>query len=568
MKIDSIKFSGHPCFQNYPAGFDKFSPINVIIGRNNTGKSRLLDLVNASTGTELKKTGWIFECTGILQEADLKEQFSRNTSSGDLSGNHWNNHGVHFVGTDLQWTLDKSGHVSELMVRNPTTSNELTPPRETRIKSIVTSAKPPLFGKRYVHLLADRNIEPESSTTDMSLRPDGKGATNIVRRYLTSSSSKYPRSTISDVLRNALNEIFRSDGDFSEITVQLHDETADESSDKWEIYLGEKSKGIVALSASGSGLKTVFLVLLNLLVRPEIEQKSKYEYVFAFEELENNLHPSVLRRLLTYLESYALEHGSLIFLTTHSSVALDLFGPSENAQILHVSHDGQSAMAKRVSAHFDRVGVVAELGAKPSDLLQSNGIIWVEGPSDAVYMNRWIDLISNGRWQEGRDYLCAFYGGSLLARTQFVPEEEAEGELVNLFMANTNVIVMCDSDREGPGKRIKDRVSRIRKEISRIPNSLAWVTEARETENYLYAGCIQKGLGKESLRDPEQFESFFPKKKASTSYVESQLGLKSVDKIELALRTAPHMELEAMRRRFDWEKKMNEIEIRIASWNV
>ena len=45
MKADSIYFKGYSCFKKDWAGFDEIKPINVIIGRNNSGKSHLLDLV-------------------------------------------------------------------------------------------------------------------------------------------------------------------------------------------------------------------------------------------------------------------------------------------------------------------------------------------------------------------------------------------------------------------------------------------------------------------------------------------------------------------------------------------
>ena len=47
MNIDSMHFKGHLCFKKEWAGFDTIKPINVIIGRNNSGKSHLLTLVEA-----------------------------------------------------------------------------------------------------------------------------------------------------------------------------------------------------------------------------------------------------------------------------------------------------------------------------------------------------------------------------------------------------------------------------------------------------------------------------------------------------------------------------------------
>ncbi|MDE0684545.1 MAG: AAA family ATPase [Candidatus Poribacteria bacterium] len=325
------------------------------------------------------------------------------------------------------------------------------------------------------------------------------------------------------------------------------------------------------MSKSGSGLKTIILVLLNLLVVPKAkieENSNKSDFVFAFEELENNLHPALLRRLFQYIEEYAINEKAHIFLTTHSSTALDFFGVSQNAQIIHVVHDGESAWVTPVSAHFDLLRVASGLGAKPSDLLQTNGIVWVEGPSDRIYLNRWIDLYSKGRFQEGRDYQCAFYGGALLARTQFKAPEEAETDLVNLLRINPNIIVVCDGDRASKDSEIKGRVKRINTEVQKILDAHIWITDAKEIENYIPGSVLEKTLDLSGLRDPEQYENFFPRKKAcSESYIESNLNRRNVDKVDLAMASIPHMTNDIMANRFDWEEHMKKIVARIKFWN-
>lgn len=45
----SIKVKNYKCFGNDDSGFDEIKPINIIIGRNNTGKSSLLDIIEYST---------------------------------------------------------------------------------------------------------------------------------------------------------------------------------------------------------------------------------------------------------------------------------------------------------------------------------------------------------------------------------------------------------------------------------------------------------------------------------------------------------------------------------------
>ncbi|MYC16724.1 MAG: ATP-binding protein [Gemmatimonadetes bacterium] len=578
MNIDSIHFKGHSCFKKEWAGFDTLKPINVIIGRNNSGKSHLLDLIEALCVGLHNDQGWQYRCSGVLDEESLRSAFLENHIDHASGRNHWQVHGRHFVDIPITWEVDANRDISNMVFPDDFNLNSpygesSTNARLSGIKQVLQNASRQFNYHSFRRLLADRDIKTESATANLTLEPDGNGATNIVQRFLHTANEEFPEGVIKRELLEALNFVFGNDGEFSEITMKVHDdEKTDGSKDHWEIYLREDKKGLIPLSKSGSGLKTILLVLLNLLVVPKAkieENRNKSDFVFAFEELENNLHPALLRRLFQYIEEYATNEKTHIFLTTHSSTALDFFSVSKNAQIIHVLHDGESARTIPISAHFDRLGVVSELGAKPSDLLQANGIVWVEGPSDRIYLNRWIDLYSDGRFQEGRDYQCAFYGGSLLARTQFKAPEEAETDLVNLLQVNPNIIVVCDGDQTDKDSDIKGRVKRINREVKTIPDAHIWITSAKEIENYIPGSVLEKALDLSGLRDPEQYENFFPRKKAcSESYIEANLKKRNVDKVDLARSSVPHMTNDIMADRFDWKEQMKEIVARIKSWNT
>ena len=574
MKAESVYFKGDICFKKDWVGFDTIKPINVIIGRNNSGKSQLLDLVKVLCESHIESTVWKIQCRGKLDEALLKTIFPENTTGGYLQGNHWTEHGIHLISAEISWEISggstlQVNWLDESVVQSPF-GEESTRARTSVVARAANRPTHKLSGTRFRRLLADRDIRPEHEHTELALNPNGEGASNIIRRFILSSAKELPREVIQENLRSALNEIFHNDGDFSEIEANVHDEASEELINRWEVYLGEKSKGLVPLSQSGSGLKTVILVLLNLLVVPKIEKREACEYTFAFEELENNLHPALLRRLLIYLENFAVKQECAVFLTTHSSTALDVFGISDNAQIIHVSHDGEGAQATRVSAQFDQLSVVSELGAKPSDLLQANGIIWVEGPSDRVYLNRWIQIHSDGAYSEGRDYQCAFYGGSLLARTQFMPADgQADNKLANLLRVNPNIVVVCDSDRRAKGAHVKDRVKRIRKEVGQIPNAHIWVTKAKEIENYIPGSVLEAVFEKHQLPDPDQYDNFFPRKGArNKSYVSAHLKRKSISKVDLAMLAAEQMTKENMTARFDWDKQVRKVVEKIREWNT
>ena len=356
MNIDSIHFKGHLCFQKEWAGFDTIKPINVIIGRNNSGKSHLLDLVEALCSKDnIDSQNWQYRYSSVLDEESLRSVFLENYSGGELGGNtwgnHWSDHGRHFVDIPIIWEVDANGNISNEVFPNDfrldspygeSSTNE----RLSRVRQILQNVTHPFNGHSFRRLLADRDIKTEPATVKLTLGPDGNGASNIIRRFILTANEEFPREIIQRELLKALNFIFGNDGQFSEIQVQHHDETPGEKQDHWEIYLGEDKKGLIPLSKSGSGLKTILLVLLNLLVVPKIENNNKSDFVFAFEELENNLHPALLRRLFHYLEEYAIDENAHIFLTTHSSTALDFFGVSQNAQIIRVVHDGESARTK------------------------------------------------------------------------------------------------------------------------------------------------------------------------------------------------------------------------------
>ncbi len=592
MNIDSIYFKGYSCFKKDWAGFDTIKPINVIIGRNNSGKSHLLDLVEALCDPELSHHEWQNQCHGVLDEESLKKIFparprdTSQNSNADLVLSDVQP----LVGEKLIWEVAPSQfeslpHGYELQVsslRFPAFSSEQSSNIPLAVEEVLKSEthqfsySPKQSGNissgvshmlqdathqfrkdSFCRLLADRDIKTELKNTNMNLGRDGQGATNIIRGFIT--SDKLPRELIEDDLLDELKLIFGNDGQFLDIGVQELDKE-DNTKDYWEVYIREEKKGWIPLSKSGSGLKTVILVLLNLLVIPKIEDKERSQFKFAFEELENNLHPALLRRLFKYLEDYAVKEKAKIFLTTHSSVALDLFGASDHAQIIHMSHDGESARTTTIPTHSGYLKIISELGVRPSDLLQVNGLIWVEGPSDRIYLNRWIELYTDGRLREGRDYQCVFYGGSILSQVQFKPPEDEVTKLANLFQINHNLVVVCDGDRIANGSDLKPRVERIREEVEKIDDAYIWITDAKEIENYIPGSVLAEATGLSPLPDPKKYESW-------SSYTEKNMDGKRIDKVDLAISSIPSMTIKLMQGRFDWKEQMKQIVERIDSWN-
>jgi len=123
--------------------------------------------------------------------------------------------------------------------------------------------------------------------------------------------------------------------------------------------------------------------------------------------------------------------------------------------------------------------------------LQAPFIIWVEGPSDRLYVRHWINKIDSCLI-EGVHYSIVTYGGKLLSGFCAVSEPE-EADLISIFRINPHYCILMDSDRKEYGARINSTKARIKRECD-SNNSLVWVTEGRTIENYVPEPVLIKAL--------------------------------------------------------------------------
>jgi predicted ATP-dependent endonuclease of OLD family len=215
----------------------------------------------------------------------------------------------------------------------------------------------------------------------------------------------------------------------------------------------------------------VFIILSVLRLMPIVKKLNRAKMILAIEEPENNLHPALLRRLLDFLANQRGALGLTLLLTTHSPVAIDWSAKRTDSQIIHVQHNGGSATATTVIGYQQQRAILDDLDIPASDILQANGIIWVEGPSDRIYLRRWLDLASEGTLKEGTHYSIMFYGGRLLAHLDGLPPDESNS-LISLLYINRNVALLMDSDRRAgppsaPEQQLNATKSRIKSELER-----------------------------------------------------------------------------------------------------
>jgi hypothetical protein len=288
---------------------------------------------------------------------------------------------------------------------------------------------------------AERNITPEPENASHGhLASTGVGASALIEQFV--NNSKHNKLFIKDKLLASLNKITCPESKYESIDVKRVNNSV------WEVFLQEENHNLFALSQSGSGLKTILLVLLNLLVAPKMDNYKDKKICYGFEELENNLHPALQRRLFDYIYDYAIENDVYVFLTTHSHVAINSFFGKKEAQIYHVTKEDNKSCIRKIENYFDKAVILDDLDVKASDLLQSNGIIWVEGKSDKLYINKWLEIFSDEKFEEGKHYQILEYGGKNISHFSADVVTQEDLKYINMLTINRNAAIVIDSDRK------------------------------------------------------------------------------------------------------------------------
>lgn len=229
----------------------------------------------------------------------------------------------------------------------------------------------------------------------------------------------------------------------------------------------------VPLNKRGSGVRR--LVLLNFFRARAEEQKtldSKENVIYAIEEPETSQHPNHQRILIKALSDLAEQEGRQIFITTHSPSLVQLL-PKESVKLLRSKDDEVEIVGGdlAISEIIDDLGVLPVIGKVA---------IFVEGELDREFL---LNVSENiGELKKIVDLSKV----SIIPLSGSVLERWANRN----YLDGSNIVEFHLYDKDSDEK-YKDATEKIN---TRTDSSKAFLTKSLEIENYINPSLIE-GFG-------------------------------------------------------------------------
>ncbi|PLX00067.1 MAG: hypothetical protein C0594_16185 [Marinilabiliales bacterium] len=501
-EIGTYSFDGANCLEN-------LSKVNVFIGANNSGKSRLLRALFSQESMKYSTS----EIEDIKKDV---EDYVR-PINGFINGGYRNY-------TEIKREIDaikeriEQIHIDSFYSSNRRTYADMIEKIDKEIQKLITKTRQgspdKIKNKDAIH----QEVKKLKSSKDFMKQL--KQPIDFKRKYIPILRGLRPIDNDKDALKERIeSDYFGSiDGNWDIITGQqinkeirehllsvrrLRDKVGD-----FEKFISEKFFNGKAISIVPQEGKNVPLVGIEeeerliyeigdgtqsiiTLLYPVYMHKDE-DVIYFIEEPENYMHPGFQRIFMETILSDEFENAQF-FISTHSNHLLDITTGKENVSIYSFKKEKISFNVKNVTEPSFKL--YSELGVRTSSVLLSNCTIWVEGITDRLYIKNIIDILKKekssqyGWCIEDLHYSFIEYAGSNITHWNFC-ETDNEGKIKASKISNS-IFVIVDSDVNSNGNFVKHKEERYKTLRNCLQDKL-YITEGKEIENMLSPNTIVK----------------------------------------------------------------------------
>lgn len=267
----------------------------------------------------------------------------------------------------------------------------------------------------------------------------------------------------------------------------------------------------------GDGIQAIIILMYKIFM-------AKDNSFMFIDEPELNLHPGMQRLFLDQISSneYLKSKKLTYFISTHSNHFLDLTLEKKNISIYSFTGNSLEGEDKKFSVRNVNTGdnsILKNLGVNNSSVFLANCSIWVEGISDRNYLKAFLNSYLNHLGKkaisirEDIDYAFFEYAGANIDHYFFedISRDDSEKLIsdINSLALNNKIFLLADSDIAKPDSKKEIRLKKL-EGLKRENFHPYIIWDVREIENLLTAEIWKEILisicNKDLIRDRDNRE--------------------------------------------------------------